>query len=63
MPAPKPLKKSKKSSKIITNIPGMIQEGMEEAVKITASMVERMADDVEGLFAKFNEAGDLLQSL
>ena len=58
----KAVEKIQEKFKVITNIPGMIQEGMEEAVKITAAMVERMADDVEGLFAKFNEAGDLLQS-
>ena len=58
----KAVEKIQEKFKIITNIPGMIQDGMEEAVKITAAMVERMADDVEGLFAKFSEAGDLLQS-
>ena len=58
----KAVEKIQEKFKVITNIPGMLKDGMEETVKVTAAMVESMMDSVEGLFAEFNEAGDLLRS-
>lgn len=58
----KAVEKIQEKFKVITNIPGMIQDGMEETVKVTAGMVESMLGSVDGLFAEFNEAGDLLRS-
>ena len=47
---------------VITNIPQMLSDGMEEAFEVTVAQARRMADEVEGFYAKFDEAGKLLQS-
>lgn len=47
---------------VITNIPGMLSDGMEEAFEFTVAQARKMADEVEGFYAKFDEAGKLLQS-
>ena len=44
---------------VITNIPQMLTEGMEEAFTFTVAQAKKMADEVEGFYAKFNEAGEL----
>lgn len=56
----KAVEKIQEKFKVITNIPGMIQSGMEETVRVTASMVESMMDSVDGLYASFDEAGNFL---
>jgi len=47
---------------IISNIPGMLSDGMEEAFEVTVAQARRMADEIEGFFAKFDEAGNLVQA-
>lgn len=47
---------------VITNIPQMLSDGMEEAFEFTVAQARKMANEVEGFFAKFDEAGKLLQS-
>jgi AcrR family transcriptional regulator len=44
---------------IITNIPQMLTSGMEEAFEFTVAQARKMAKEVEGFYAKFNEAGEL----
>ena len=44
---------------IITNIPSMLTDGMEEAFKFTVAQAKKMAKEVEGFYAKFDEAGKL----
>ena len=44
---------------IITNIPQMLTDGMAEAFEFTVAQAKKMADEVEGFYAKFNEAGEL----
>lgn len=44
---------------VITNIPQMLTEGMEEAFTFTVAQAKKMADEVEGFYAKFDEAGEL----
>ena len=52
----------KEKFKVITNIPGMMQAEVEQTTKITAAMMEQMSKEVDGIYAKFNEAGDLVRS-
>ena len=43
---------------VITNIPSMLTEGMQEAFQFTIAEAKKMAKEVEGFYAKFNEAGE-----
>jgi hypothetical protein len=43
---------------VITNIPSMLTEGMQEAFEFTVAEAKKMAKEVEGFYAKFNEAGE-----
>ena len=46
----------------ITNIPKLLANSISEAVEISMSDVRRMAEEVEGLFAKFDKNGKLSNS-
>lgn len=54
--------KIEKGFTVVTNIPGMVGTAMKEVIKITEADVRRMSETVEGLFAKFDKKGNLLQS-
>jgi len=44
---------------IITNIPSMLTDGMEEAFEFTVAQARKMAKEVEGFYAAFDEQGKL----
>lgn len=47
---------------VISSIPGVLSTAMEETVKISMAQVRRMAESTAGIFAEFNQAGDLVRS-
>jgi phage-related protein len=54
--------KIEKGFRVVSNIPGMVSTAMKEVIKITEADVRRMAETVDGLFAKFDKKGNLVQS-
>lgn len=54
--------KIEKGFRVVSNIPGMVSSAMKEVIRITEADVRRMAQTVEGLFAKFDKKGNLVQS-
>tara|TARA_R110002110_G_scaffold72336_4_gene192594 strand:+ start:67 stop:2589 length:2523 start_codon:yes stop_codon:yes gene_type:complete len=46
----------------ITNIPSLLVNSVSQAVEISMSQFQRMAEEVEGLFGKFDKAGKLVES-
>lgn len=45
---------------VITNIPSLLQENFIKAADITRSMVRKMAEEIEGFYAMFDENDNLL---
>lgn len=47
---------------VISSIPGIAGTAIKETVRLTVDQVRRMAAETEGLFAKFDKKGNLLES-
>jgi tape measure domain-containing protein len=47
---------------VITSIPALLGEAMEETVSLSIAQAKRMAKEMPGFFAEFSESGELLRS-